>query len=33
MKAPENTLIAHLEALRRTLLSCVVATAILWSGI
>lgn len=30
MKAPENTLIAHLEALRRTLLSCVIATAILY---
>lgn len=30
MKAAANTLIAHLEALRRTLLSCVIATAILY---
>ena len=30
MKAAENTLIAHLEALRRTLLSCVIATASLY---
>ncbi len=30
MKAPGNTLIAHLESLRRTRLSCVVATALLY---
>lgn len=30
MKAPENTLIAHLDALRRTLLRCVTVTALLY---